>query len=123
MLTKSNAKAYAVLSIIMDNLSDEEISNLSIDSYANGREHGFALQFYLRAGLQDVKCVFSENRNSDSIVVYTDESWKFSMQGNTPSDEAYNARRFFEYNAYDAAAQYVLTQLRTPKTVSPNPTA
>lgn len=79
---------------------------LVVDEYANGRERGFSV----RPGNLPDECkmavCFSENRNSDSIVVYSGEH-----ENGTATELTFNARRFFPYMDYDKAARYVIQQL------------
>lgn len=60
-----------------------------IEAYANGREHGFAICGFNR------KLVFSESRNSDSMVLYIGKVTDFSMAGNVPSEKTYGEKLFF----------------------------
>jgi hypothetical protein len=73
-----------------------------VEPYQNGREHGYCL-----AG-GEKRVTFSENRNSDSIVVYVGGKYDFGMQGNTPSEVVYQNRKFFDFEDYKAAADYIL---------------
>lgn len=102
MLTRKNAKAYAVLCIIFDMTSEELWRECIVEPYLNGRENGFAVSF------RDEKVVFSENRNSDNIVVYTGKSYEFSMQGNGLTEEIYRNSKFFNYDRYLEAAEFCL---------------
>ena len=120
MLTRKNAKAWAVLAIVYDGLNEETIKNLSIESYQNGRESGYAITNWSPpANGDDVtpslsatpKVAFSENRNSDNIVVYTGPSYRFSMQGNTPDDATYKGAKYFDPTDYVGAARAVLEHL------------
>ena len=108
MLTKKNAKAYAVLAIAIDRMNDEW-KNLFIEPYLNGREDGFAISTF--AGN---KVAFSENRNSDSIVVYCGKTYDFGMQGNMPYGEIYKNARYFAYNEYYEAAEWIINFLQPP---------
>ena len=65
-----------------------------VKMYQNGRESGYLLQIspedYDRS---DVRIWFSENRNSDHLVVYVTDENTFS-DGLT--DEAYNYRKYYD---------------------------
>lgn len=76
MITSKNAQATAVLAGLIWSLNDEQRDALVIEPYLNGREDGFAI------ANRRLKAVFSESRNSDSIVIYLGYSTEFSMQGN-----------------------------------------
>ena len=106
MLTKENAKAYAILAILVDMLDEDD--DLRVEPYLNGRENGFAVK--LRSGNE--KVVFSQHRRSDDIVVYSDKYHRFSMQGNSPTDEIYYNRQTFSPNDYYRAAEFVVQRLR-----------
>ena len=106
MLTRLNAKAVAVLAALYQE-PGINVDELHIEAYVNGREHGFMVydrREYLRTFR---KTAFSENRNSDSIVVYFGVGTDFSMQGNVPNDECYRNRVFFDPDAYAAAAKAI----------------
>lgn len=102
-MTLGNAKANAVLAVFFD-MFREKAYKLHVEAYVNGREQGFCLNNYT----SNRKVSFSENRNSDSIVVYHGFSSDFLMQGNTPSEAVYRgASRYFAYNEYELAAQFI----------------
>lgn len=112
MLTRSNAKGYAILAIIAEELSDEEWGLLHVEPYLNGRESGFAVQFYARKGKPDVKLVFSEARGTDSIVIYKGKSYEFSMQGNGLTEEIYRNAFYCGPDEYVKAARMIVAELR-----------
>jgi hypothetical protein len=73
---------------------------LTLEMYANGREHGYHLSLLVygnKGGVEKWGCSFSENRNSDDLVVYTGIGILhcFDMAGNVPSDHVYANRQFF----------------------------
>lgn len=103
MLNSSNAKAYAVLSILFD-LYGDNCSKLRVLGYENGREHGFNV--YCHPNM-DRTVAFSESRNSDSIMVYSGESYQFNPQGNGPSEEMYRKVVSFGGTSYLPAAQWI----------------
>jgi hypothetical protein len=78
----------------------------SLESYQNGREQGHALQFWSKSGPLKTRWIaWSENRNSDDIVVYHTDKGD-PMQG--LSDDAYANARYFRYDAELEAATYVV---------------
>lgn len=105
---RTNKLADAVLSSI-EFLLDEDVE-LFLEPYANGRERGWAL--YNRDGN---KVVFSENRNSDSIVVYVGKVGDFEMCGNVPSEKAYKKKEFFSCTDPMLAANRILKYLFSSK--------
>lgn len=64
--------------------------NIFIESYANGREHGFAVSVWSQGVSR--KLVFSENRNSDDMVLYAGDQREFTMN-NVPDQKSYAAKR------------------------------
>lgn len=62
---------------------------LYVTSYQNGRENGFAVRGW------DRQWVFSEDRRSDYMVLYTGKANEFGL-GNMPSDEIYAHKRMFK---------------------------
>ena len=111
ILNKLDAKSQAVLCIIAD-LDHDFLRKCYVEPYLNGREQGFAITSLLN----QKKVVWSENRNSDDFVVYADKSYAFSMQGNTPTEEIWEKRKYFAYDEYLAVAKYVLEELRKGET-------
>lgn len=103
MLNSSNAKAYAVLSILFD-LYGGNCSKLRVLGYENGREHGFNVFYHPN---MDRTVAFSETRNSDQIVVYSGESYQFNQQGNGPNEQMYRNAIYFEGESYLPAAQWI----------------
>lgn len=102
-MTLGNAKANAVLAVFFD-MFREKAYKLHVEAYVNGREQGFCLNNYT----SNRKVSFSEDRRSDSIVVYFGFGNDFSMQGNVPSEEVYRkSAKDFKYNEYEKAAQFI----------------
>lgn len=111
MLTRSNAKAYAVLAVICAEMTDDQWRNSYVEPYLNGRENGFAIQF-VNAGNNRKKLVFSEVRNSDQITVYEGSTHDFSMQGNGLTEKIYaNAKEFGE-DQYTEAVIHIIERLQ-----------
>lgn len=73
-----------------------------LESYQNGREQGYSIVVTL-PGSRLVQISFSENRNSDDIVVYIGD---YTTQG--ISENAYWGRRYFLAGCYDEAAGYIV---------------
>jgi hypothetical protein len=112
MLTQKNCKAHAVLAILYD-MMGEEFQLLDCEPYMNGREEGFCLKTSSEHNFKAV--AFSENRNSDDIVIYCGEATDFSLQGNVPSEEIYNKKKYFQYHSYVEAAEYIRDYLISQK--------
>jgi hypothetical protein len=108
MLNNGNAKAYAILSILVS-MYEDSFRELRTEGYENGREHGFHVY---RTPYTDRSVSFSENRNSDAIVVYYGEGYQFNMQGNGPSDQMYRERsKYFGGSEYVQAANWIKSYL------------
>lgn len=105
MINRSKlARAEAVLNLIEGILGDSH-KVFFLDTYSNGRETGYSL---LNG---DAQVAFSENRNSDSTVVYFGKRLNFSMQGNVPNEEVYKNKRFFPYDRTYGAAKFIVNYL------------
>jgi hypothetical protein len=104
-------KANAVLSIVLDQAKDS--SQFYVEPYVNGREVGWCISMLMAR-----RVAFSENRNSDSIVVYSGDVVDFSMQGNVPDENVYRNSVMFDHNAYLAAATFILRHLECEQEAS-----
>lgn len=106
MIHRTTYVADAVLAIV-EGLAFE--IDLTLEPYQNGREHGWALHNY-RTGN---KVAFSENRNSDDIVVYLGKCVDFAFAGNVPSDKVYHkGAYYFSYDAHYKAAERIVKYLK-----------
>ena len=82
-----------------------------IDLYSNCREQGYSITRLLDVS-RATQCVFAENRNSDSIVVYTGtEAVDFGLSSQIPSEKIYAKRHYFNHNEHKQAAQYIFDKL------------
>lgn len=95
------AVAKAVLRLV------GKISGAELQPYKNGRENGVALL------LKDRQAVWSENRNSDDIVVYVGDKFKDFDNDNIPSEDTYQSRKYFAPDDIARAAQYIKRFLMT----------
>lgn len=103
--------AKKVLAQINKKMEKHVSETCSIEAYANGREQGYSIvQFasLVPKGLSMRKVSFSENRNSDDIVVYAGKDSEFNMQGNVPGESVWQNRKFFRYDKVEEAAQFVV---------------
>lgn len=107
MLQRKNARATAVLAIVMAETEERKFNSWSVEPYLNGRESGYAIADWHR----DYKAVFSEFRRSDSIVVYLGKTTDFSMQGNSPNDEVYKDMNLYGPDGYVQAARAIIAHL------------
>ncbi len=106
-MTRKNAKATAILAIVFEMVDEDVWAKMIVEPYLNGRENGYALHPFLGK----VKVVFSENRNSDNIVVYVGGINSFTMGGNVPDDDAYKERWMTDPDDYFGAAKYIYSKL------------
>lgn len=88
--------AKAVLELVLWQLGPDKLISLSIEPYHNGRERGICIVKYGNASMEDVAVVFSENRNSDHIVVYTGRAYKDFDINYIPMESIYRAASYFE---------------------------
>lgn len=107
MITFTNSLKIAkqVLTQVNKKMSKEVAKTCSVESYSNGREQGFSIVQYCNPAL---KVSFSENRNSDDIVVYAGEDREFDMGGNIASEKLYKESKYFRYDKVDDAAQFIV---------------
>jgi len=87
----------------------DRIAEVAVVAYKNGRENGYGLNVYF----EDIEkanfyLAFSECRGSDQIVVY---KGKFDYDG-IPTEETYAARVYFDQEAYDKAAKYIINSIK-----------
>lgn len=74
-------------------MSAEERGEIDVESYSNGREQGYLLRV---GGFSTGRAlVLSQNRNSDSMVMYVGTSRDFANGGNVPSDAVYQESKHF----------------------------
>jgi hypothetical protein len=103
--THNLAIARKVLAKVNKTMEEHVAETCSVECYCNGREQGYAITQYCKP---IKKVCFSENRNSDDIVVYVGESFEFEMGGNIPNEKVYRKKRFFRYDKIDEAAQFIV---------------
>lgn len=83
---------------------------LYVETYCNGREHGYMLSCSF-VGVS-VRAVITENRNSDDLVIYLGGTFDFRQQGNVPEEHVYRERTFVPGTGREAertAAKYLTT--------------
>jgi len=94
-----HARAITVLGHLKRLAKDASLGEIHVQPYKNGREHGFTVERWS----PDLKAAFSENRNSDDIVVYRGSGREFDMAGNIPDEEVYRVRASYHASAEAAA--------------------
>ena len=105
MVIESNYMGNAALAYFLDKAQDAPGTYI-VEPYQNGREHGWCI----RKGIRQV--CFSGFRRSDEFVVYAGEVHEFSMQGNVPSQEVYEQRYHYPYEAASHVADFVISFLK-----------
>jgi len=110
LIYRQDAKAQIVLNIVLEHVSyiaDRygENSELTVSTYRNGRENGYVCSFYHLE--QSKRVAFSENCNSDHIVVYP----RIDEITGMLTDKGYEDRVIFAHDDYSTAAMYVLKLL------------
>lgn len=99
--------AQSVLSLLITMVKAKgdktsEPMGMMIEHYQNGREHGFTVINYPNY------VTFSQNRNSNDIVVYIGNTANQGLSDNITD------RKYFDYNQPYQAAEYCLEQLLKP---------
>jgi hypothetical protein len=87
------------------NTSSELMSRAWFECFDNCREQGFVLQVWSTRDYKSRFIAFSENRNSDDIVVYCYS--QVAYPSNLPDDD-WKDNKYFNPNSVDEAAQYIL---------------
>jgi len=105
-ITRTTNLADAVLATI-EWLMPEDM-DCWLELYQNCRERGYLLG----AKGSNRRAAFSENRNSDAIVVYPGNMGDFEMAGNVPIGDAWAHRHYFNYDATVEAARYIIAHLQ-----------
>lgn len=82
-------------------------SRATWQSFDNCREQGFVLNIW-GMKLVNLRIAFSENRNSDDIVVYC--YTKSAFPTNLPAEDSWNDKMYFPYKKHLSAAKYVLVR-------------
>lgn len=90
--------------VINDNRSSE------IDGYVgmfeNCREQGYRILWWSHDNVGETHTIaFSENRNSDDIVVYHSEDYEEYAFGY--SDKFWDSAKYFRYDDYEGAVDYI----------------
>lgn len=105
MLTKKNAKAFAVLAILHELVGQDE---LQVEPFLNKNQNGFKVS--LNHSIKQV--VFSKAPHTDKIQAYYGTSIDFSDEGNVPlsNDTDYV---LFDYDQHYEAAVWINNYIRT----------
>ena len=89
------------------NTSPKLVDRCHFECFDNCREQGFVLKVFSYALGDQLFIAFSENRNSDEIVVYCYKNARFPQ--NLPATDAdWADRKYFSCKEVDLAAEYIL---------------
>lgn len=111
-ISETNRKqADAVLAILTLLMNDYRLERIDAefrkDFYSNGREQGYVIELIRykdRYLFKDRMWIaFSENRNSDSTVVYTDNGeWEYEI-----TEKSYKNAKYFDFGKFYQCAEYI----------------
>lgn len=105
-------QAEDVLEVLKQKLkqsTDDGIASISI--YENGREHGYHVAYWPKGSKITRAVSFSQYRNTDNIVVYPGKDIDFAYNTYVPNEEVYRTAKFFEYQDFRGAAQFIFDYL------------
>ena len=97
-------KAQKVLNLIRDTVLVIPGEDLCVQTYDNGREHGYKVHNFKLA------IVFSEYRNTDQIVLYTGR-YKEIRESSGISSRMYETKEFFKPSDYNGVVSAGLSFL------------
>lgn len=91
------------------NTSSLLMTRAHFECFDNCREQGYVMHVYSEHVSHALTIAFSENRNSDDIVVYLYTDTAFPQ--NLPATDAdWKNKRYFRYEDYGRAAAFILQQ-------------
>ena len=103
--------AKKVLAKVNRTMEKDVAETCCVEAYSNGREQGYSIgQFstIIPQGISFKRVSFSENRNSDDIVIYFGKADQFDMSGNIANEEIYHKAKYFRYDKINEAAQFIV---------------
>jgi len=107
--------AWTILSLVeMDfriyGLSEQEWS-ISVGAFENCREQGLVLKVskYEESMIKQATIAFSENRNSDDVVIY--HNYRSDGFKNQYSEEFWSNRKLFSYDAYESIVNHIVNKI------------
>ena len=90
------------------NKSQKLVDRAHFECFDNCREQGFVLKVFAYALADQLFIAFSENRNSDDIVVYCYNETQYP--GNLIKESAGWNRSYFQVGQVESAARFILEQ-------------
>ena len=102
--------AYAenILKLILNDFRATKIE-AGVEMFENCREQGYRICVYGDKKTDVQTIAFSENRNSDDIVIY--HSPKHEEYAFGYSDEFWSNKKYFRYNDFEGAVNYIFELL------------
>ena len=109
MKIDENSKLGVALSVLRN--INMEASDVGIDTYSNCREQGFFVTSY-HSNCRDVingrrAVSFSENRNSDDIIVQWGMKEDFNDYGVISEEKYTTNKKYFRYDDAEGAAAFI----------------
>jgi len=93
------------------NTSSKLVDRCHFECFDNCREQGFVLKVFAYTLTDQLFIAFSENRNSDDIVVYCYKNVRFPQ--NLPAtDDDWNDKKYFGSDKVDDAARYIIKRAK-----------
>jgi hypothetical protein len=93
--------AERLLYMVLNDTRSDKVEGY-VGMFENGREQGYRIMHYKGVGMSRT-IAFSENRNSDDIVVYSSDDYE---QGDY-SEKFWQSARYFRYDNYIGAKEYI----------------
>lgn len=111
---KGLAVAEAILNILDTmELPDDVQERAYVEVFDNCREQGYVISYFvsvLPSIKQNLYVAFTENRNSDSIVVY--EYYKKRFPSNLPHEDSWGNKKYFDFDEHYQAAEHIAEILK-----------
>ena len=112
MITLSDSlKTSSMILLELQNDARSEYVDVYVKVYDNGREQGYMLKASRKTDTTQFTIAFSECRGSDEIVVYHSEILGEGL-GNSMSGDFYASKKFFKYNGYQDAVEYIFLLIK-----------
>lgn len=77
-----------------------------VECFDNCREQGYVIKVAGKKTIQYLNIAFSENRNTDQIVIY--KYRKIRAPTNLPDEHSWDDYKYFSYGKYDEATDYII---------------
>lgn len=109
MISESLIEVAEILLIrILNDKRVEEVDGY-VEMFDNCREQGYRIIIYKCDEIGFKTVAFSENRNSDDIVVYSSNRYE---SGLSYSEDFWKSAKFFKCKDYEGAKEYIIKLLK-----------